>query len=259
MDDEDMFRPEKMMRIVDPYAKKKVDEAETDLHRVYCDESETVRELYWNMVRVCTRCRVEYREKDNLGIWACRMHPGEYNYSVDGDRYSVGRLDCCGRRITHDAQVGVGHRASLGGCYKVDHTDTVGGMQSFVALQLEDVAHANIRIASLGMPDTVHRTDRHRLKKEHTHLHKNMFVRKHQITDKMTLPGVDPMVRIGCPRRAAELVNVEYQAPVIADEYVSYYSDIPDAINDDYVVPFIVVQRYATTFSGGPMRSGSFR
>jgi hypothetical protein len=69
-----------------------------------------------NTVKTCASCRTTYIEKNNIGRWECRVHPG----NIEG-----GVFTCCGQRtiaVSRDDFVRRTVQPELLGCRACDHS-----------------------------------------------------------------------------------------------------------------------------------------
>jgi len=77
------------------------------LDAAFGGQSERLVAQLLDLERECVRCGMVYRERDNIGSWACRaFHPGA-NFVTAHERV----LPCCGQP-----------RSAIG-CVRADHTD----------------------------------------------------------------------------------------------------------------------------------------
>lgn len=93
----------------------------------------------WNYLRSCVQCRTIYRDRETVGSWGCRYHPGSFNATAKGNNYGIGRFDCCGQAFdSRNKHFVVGLRA---GCTRCDHTVEVRnwGARDSVKLPIENM------------------------------------------------------------------------------------------------------------------------
>ena len=84
-------------------------------------------------LRVCRRCEAPYLEINNLGVWACRYHPGRVNRVVNDGTLLT--WTCCGKRAANEARL-----AHDDGCVACDHVWEVVGADNEPRLLLDEHA-----------------------------------------------------------------------------------------------------------------------
>jgi hypothetical protein len=76
----------------------------------------------------CDRCRVFFRECNNIGQWKCLCHTLPFNYNSDGIFHRKGQWDCCGRPMYE-------LMPSTNGCTPCDHLPVMEKTGQVVAQQ----------------------------------------------------------------------------------------------------------------------------
>lgn len=67
--------------------------------------------LKFNAPRLCVRCGVIYKERDNIGVWRCKRYHPLFNLATPRSE----TYRCCGRSVADDDN----------GCVAADHIDVV--------------------------------------------------------------------------------------------------------------------------------------